>query len=184
MPTYTLTLEIEAILNAMVHSNGNKLIRARAGTGKSTVIGKSVDVLIEHNSNLEILVCAFNKPVALEMQKRLEQAGHKDFHKVSASTIHSMGFGLVRSAFNPQVDVNKVRKIVDQMIEQKRTDPDFLKQYKFQICKFVGLAKLSGVGFFDGMTIKDNHVWYGIADHYDINGFDDTTQLDAMVEIA
>ena len=48
----------------------------------------------------------------------------------------------------------------------------------------VHLAKLEGFGFFDDVQIGDTHAWYEMAEHYGINGFDDTSDMDKVVEAA
>lgn len=191
---HTVTPELQAIHDEIVNGEGHLLIRARAGTGKTTAILSSIDLLAKHHPRKEITVCAYNKPIADEIKQKLITAGHTDFRKVSAATIHSLGFGLVRFAYKPNVDYQKVRKIIKEMtgtngsatIRYGVTDErqDFIKEHMFQIEKLVGVAKQSGVGFFDDMPIKDNHVWYELMDRYDINGFDDTTQMDDLMEVA
>ena len=44
--------------------------------------------------------------------------------------------------------------------------------------------KLDGFGFFDDVQIGDTHAWYKMADHYGINGFDNTTAMDKVIEAA
>ena len=50
----------------------------------------------------------------------------------------------------------------------------------------VGLARRSsrGVGFFDDAPIGSVDVWAEIAEHYDINGLDETDALDAVIKAA
>ena len=176
----TPTPEQLAILEEMEHGTGNCMVRARAGTGKTTAILMAVDVLRRTRPRAEITVCAYNKAIAKEVGEKLKANGHTDWKLTQASTVHSLGFGLIRHAFNPTVDKNKVRDLVDELA----TGDLFYKEYRTQIMQLVGLAKQAGVGFFDDAPIGDKHVWYSLAEHYDVNSFDDTTVMDGVVDRA
>lgn len=58
----------------------NVVIRARAGTGKTT----SIEELVRRAPERDILVCAFNKRIAEEAQKRMPS-------RVQVKTLHSLG---------------------------------------------------------------------------------------------
>lgn len=59
----------------------NLVVRARAGTGKTTTIIEGV----EHASEAKILLAAFNKDIATELQSRVKNP------RVEAKTLHSLG---------------------------------------------------------------------------------------------
>lgn len=65
---------------------GNLVVRARAGTGKTTTILDGVEVAPESR----ILLAAFNKSIADELQSRISS------ERVQAKTLHSLGFAFVR----------------------------------------------------------------------------------------
>jgi superfamily I DNA/RNA helicase len=67
----------------------NLVVRARAGTGKTTTILEA----ILHAPEAKILLCAFNKRIAEELTARLSATGSN----AVAKTLHSVGFGLVSS---------------------------------------------------------------------------------------
>lgn len=75
-----------AIFDQMSSGSGNLLVRARAGTGKTTTICEGV-----RNASGRVLLAAFNKKIAEELQSRV---GH--LSNVEAKTLHSIGFSLVR----------------------------------------------------------------------------------------
>lgn len=66
---------------------GNLVVRARAGTGKTTTIIAGVALAPEHN----ILIAAFNKTIAKELEGRVPRRG------IEAKTLHSLGFSYVRA---------------------------------------------------------------------------------------
>ena len=59
------------------------VVRARAGTGKTTVVIEG----LSHAPESKVLLCAFVKRIAEELQRRLP--------KGEAKTLHSVGFGFV-----------------------------------------------------------------------------------------
>jgi superfamily I DNA/RNA helicase len=92
-----------------------------------------------------------------------------------------MGFGLVRFFFKGvKVDDNKVK----DLIRAQNNFYPFYEEHFSQIMEAVHLAKVEGFGFFDDVQIGDTHAWYRMADHYNINGFDDTSTMDRVVEAA
>jgi superfamily I DNA/RNA helicase len=85
---------------------GNLVVRARAGTGKTTTIVEAVKYI---QSGQRVLVCAFNKRIALELQKKL--AGTQ----ADALTLHSLGYKFLRGAWG---DLTVDSAVEDDRIEQ------------------------------------------------------------------
>lgn len=67
-------------------TNPNIVVRARAGTGKTTTIIEGVDRAPEAS----ILVAAFNKRIAAELNTRLTNP------RAEAKTLHSLGYQMIR----------------------------------------------------------------------------------------
>lgn len=81
---------------------GNLMIRARAGTGKTTTIIEA----ITHAPETSILLAAFNKRIAEELTKRLRNP------RAAARTLHSLGFGFIRRTWtNVRVDEDRAWRI-------------------------------------------------------------------------
>jgi superfamily I DNA/RNA helicase len=94
--------EQEAIFDWFVNGWGNLLVRARAGTGKTTTLLEGVQRAPEKRA----CVAAFNKSIADELQTRIRASN------VRAQTLHSLGFGIIRK-WVPSVKVdNDARKHV------------------------------------------------------------------------
>lgn len=86
---------------------GNLLVRARAGTGKTTTILKAIDFAKDE----KILLAAFNKRVAEELNQRLRN------RRASAKTLHSVGFSFInRHWHGVQVDSSGDR--ADRLVTQ------------------------------------------------------------------
>lgn len=180
------TQQQKAFLRALAETSDHLALVARAGCGKTSTILMAVDSIIARQPMAEIVVCAFNKAIADEVGGKLRAQGHINWRAVQASTLHAMGFGLLKFIFKPEVDDKKVAKIVDAMAEACNTDEgqQLYAQYRAQIIALTQMAKQAGFGFFPDLAIRDVAAWHRLADHYDINGLDDTTEAEAVVEAA
>jgi superfamily I DNA/RNA helicase len=87
--------EQEAIFEWFEHGEGHLLVRARAGTGKTTTLVEGVQRAPEKR----ICVAAFNKAIAVELQSRFRQG------TIQAKTLHALGFGIIKRQL-PHVDVD------------------------------------------------------------------------------
>lgn len=95
---------------------GNALVRARAGTGKTTVIVEGVRRAPEERA----LVAAFNKKIAEELQHRI---GINSSH-IEARTLHSIGFGFVRyNVDGVRIDSNRGDELALQACLRDYFDP-------------------------------------------------------------
>lgn len=175
------TPQQSAFLSALTDTTDNLVLRARAGCGKTTAILMGVDAYAAKHPTAEVLVCAYNKSIADEVSAKLKTRGHTDWRKIQACTLHSLGFGLLKFIFKPEVDDKKVSKLVKTHTEAG--EPVY-SSYAPQIASLVRYAKQAGVGFFTDMQIGDVSIWYQLADHFDINGFDDTTEMDLVIVAA
>lgn len=91
--TRTWSDEQNAIYGYAERGEGNLLCRARAGTGKTTTAVELVQRAPEHS----VLMAAFNKEIATELQARVPRRG------VDAKTLHSLGYGFVRRNWKVRV---------------------------------------------------------------------------------
>lgn len=184
------TAQQKAFLQALKTTTGHLALIARAGCGKTSTIMMAVDQQVKANPRSEILICAFNKAIEQEISEKLKAAKY-DWKAVQAKTVHSLGYGLLKFVFkNPTIDEKKVRKIVQglaALVGQPQNDPRLddvartCETYGQQVEALVGYAKQSGFGFFPELAIGNKAAWYPIADHYDVNGLDDTSEADAVV---
>lgn len=80
----------EAIFDWFARGEGNLVVRARAGTGKTTTILEGINRAPER----KILMAAFNKSIATEMKDRLQNPN------AQAKTLHSLGFTFTRKMWS------------------------------------------------------------------------------------
>lgn len=176
MTTFAPTAQQAAFLKALTETTDNLALVARAGCGKTATILMGVDAIAQQQPDAEVLVCAFNKAIAEEVSGKLKKAGHTNWRTVQASTLHALGFGLVKFAFKSEVDGKKVRNLI-----KAQPDPAF-KHYAGQIASLVSYAKGAGFGFFADKQVGDTAAWYALADHFDVGGFDtDSIDMDAII---
>jgi len=90
------------------YGRGNAVIRARAGTGKSTTIREAV----LHAQEESILICAFNTRIAEEMREKLPEES-----RAESRTTHSVGFSCCRDQMR-QVQLDKAGKRADRLALQ------------------------------------------------------------------
>lgn len=84
---------------------GNGIIDAVAGAGKTTTLMGCID----HISNLsDVIYCAFNTSIRKEIQEKF----HKANKNVAVSTIHALGFQMLRATGNYKLDDYKYNRII------------------------------------------------------------------------
>ena len=185
-----LTAQQQTFVDAVVARERNIALIARAGTGKTSTILSAVDALRASSAAATITVCAYNKSIADEVSAKLKARGHDDWKLTIGQTAHSMGNSLVAFAFRrPAVEPNKVRKLAWAILDNPNVQGDWpvvtaLREYGSSVVELVSKAKQEGVGFFDDAPIASVDTWARIAEHYDINGLDQTDVMDDVIAAA
>jgi DNA helicase-2/ATP-dependent DNA helicase PcrA len=95
----------EAQKEAIVHHKGPMLVLAGPGSGKTLVIIRRTQYLIEQYgvNPGQILVITFTKAAANEMQERSERLMKTDKTQVNFGTFHAIFFKILRYAYNYNV---------------------------------------------------------------------------------
>lgn len=104
----------KSIFDWFANGDGNLVVRARAGTGKTTTILEGV----KYANDRKILLAAFNKRIAQELSERLQGGAE-------AKTLHGLGFGFIRRMWdNVKVDTSKDRaaKLSKQFLDGEAPD--------------------------------------------------------------
>lgn len=87
----------------------NLVVRARAGTGKTTTILEAISRAPERR----ILLAAFNKRIASELQERLHNPN------AEAATLHSVGYRIVRQYWSGlTVDDERAKRLTEAVCER------------------------------------------------------------------
>lgn len=100
------------IFDFIQHGNGNSVINALAGSGKTSTIVNAVKLI---PSTCNALFIAFNKEIVKELEKKL--AGVKN---VQVKTLHSLGLLMIRRNLgtNIEIDEYKYRTFIKNNIKQ------------------------------------------------------------------
>lgn len=98
LPTRQWSTYQEAVFDAVKNGSGHLVVRARAGSGKTTTILES---LRRMRPGQRVLLCAFNAAIAKELESRAPRG-------VTVRTLHALGFGALMGAW-PRTSVDKLR---------------------------------------------------------------------------
>lgn len=126
----------------------NLVVRARAGTGKTTTILAAIDQAPESS----ILVCAFGKEIEQELSRRLRNP------RAVAKTLHSVGFGVVRAAWRGvRVDAGRGFRLAGQAWAQvmRRPVDSAPDPVVAAVAKLAGFAKNAAPLVDDVSTLVD-----------------------------
>lgn len=135
-----------AIFNYVQHGTGNVIVKAAAGSGKSTTI-ENANKLVKGSS----IFLAFNKAIAEELKSR----------GVNARTFHSLTYSPVTKFKRVNaVDANKIRKICDATLSG-----DDRSMYGSFVSKLVGLARQTGIGC---LVADTEQAWMDIVVHHNL----------------
>jgi DNA helicase II / ATP-dependent DNA helicase PcrA len=138
----------EAIFDFAANGQGNAVVKAVAGSGKTTTM---VEAMRRVTGKSQIFL-AFNKSIAEELKQR----------GVNARTFHSLTYSPVTQARKCRdVSTDKVRNLIDETM----CDRD-AKLYGAFVSKLVGLGKNAGIG----CLVPDSPAsWVELAEHHDLD---------------
>ena len=134
--TKNWSVQQKAIFTWCANLVGNLVVRARAGTGKTTTIIEAVTHIPA--TAKKVLVCAFARRNKLDFDAKLQEAG-ADLSRVEAKTLNALGFKYVMRN-------RKIARMngVDDQVEWDRIDavaPSIPNEMSALVYKLVGFAK-------------------------------------------
>jgi len=157
----------QKIFNFVENDRRSGMITAVAGSGKTTTIVKSLELIPRGKYTLFL---AFNKSIAEELKTRVPA-------HVKAATFHSVGYGATRKAFpKVQIDSKKTWKLIRENLGDLEQE-----LYGAFIGKVVGLAKGAGIGY---LIPDDQASWFRLVDHYDVYLDSEDAELQTGIELA
>jgi DNA helicase II / ATP-dependent DNA helicase PcrA len=144
----------EAIYNYIKTGDGNLVVHAGAGSGKTTT---AVEALKYIPSGKKTIFLAFNKAIAVELQKRVPSS-------VVVKTLHALGWGAVMKNYSASLEGDKVYFAIQELAKGWTDLPDQKVAYYNRITKIVDLLRLTL-----GCTVADAIL---LCEKYDIENFD------------
>ena len=102
----------EAIFDFIENGNGNVVVEASAGAGKSLTLINCLSLI---DPDKRILLCAFNKDISTELAKKT-----KDIPNVNCMTLHGLGLRMLKSNYPKEamnIDEFKYRSYLNSNIK-------------------------------------------------------------------
>lgn len=154
----------QSIFAFIESEQGNAVVEAVAGSGKSTTIVEGMNRIPK---NKTAIFLAFNKAIAEELKAR----------GVNARTFHSLTYSAVTRARNTRnIEANKLRLIVDKKLSG---DDGFM--YGQFITRLVGLGRQAGIG----CLIEDSEeAWLELVRYHDLELESDNATLSRALDLA
>jgi DNA helicase-2/ATP-dependent DNA helicase PcrA len=165
-----------AVFDHFRSGSGSRIIRAVAGSGKTTTMKNAIRFLPDFCS---VQMLAFNTEAAAQLKdaiEELKQRTGRSFAFTDAGTFHSVGMRALRSYLNlpnSQIKVksNKTRWLFrDKLAENanstllRHQNPQYVENIYSSFCtKLVGLAKGEGLG---ALVPGDRAAWQKLIDHH------------------
>ena len=132
----------EKIFDFIVHGNGNAVISAKAGSGKTSTCVTAIKLIKPKN---KVMFLAFNKSIAEELSQKL-----KDYPNVEVRTSHSLGFAIICKNVEGEVELDefKYRRYIKSNISELTTidvtlTKNQLYNYIESICALVDFARFN-----------------------------------------
>ena len=91
----------EKIFDFIKHGNGNAVISAKAGSGKTSTCVSAIKLIRPKD---KVLFLAFNKSIAEELTEKL-----KGYDNVQVRTSHSLGYAMIRSNVEGDVELDEYK---------------------------------------------------------------------------
>jgi superfamily I DNA/RNA helicase len=126
----------KAIFQDVKDGLGHTIIEARAGSGKTSTLLEALKYI---SPDKKILVVAFNKKIAVELQERAPS-----YANLEICTLHSFGYRLIRQSLGKvKLDTEKAFKIIKKLLEPLKGNPKDKDDYEtiFEMKKCVSLCK-------------------------------------------
>ncbi len=143
-----------AVFNFIKDSEGNAVVNAVAGAGKTFTITHALSMI---PSTKRVLFLAFNKHIVKELQTKLAK---KNLSNVDVMTVHSYGAKVLWSSLKSRLDIDKSWKAIDLLFPTWNIEKDLQKGYIGRVKRLVELAKMN--------LCQDSMYLYQIALKHDI----------------
>ncbi len=124
-----------AQIQAIAHHKGPCMVLAGPGSGKTTVITKRIEYLIEKYKVKpeEILVITFSKAATKEMRERFHALSRGVHYPVTFGTFHGIYYGILRWAYNLTTENvfsdEQKYQLLQRVVERIEPDMDDEKEF-------------------------------------------------------
>ena len=137
----------QAQMKAISHKSGPCMVLAGPGSGKTTVITKRIEYLIQkHKVNPEeILVITFSKAASKEMRERFHRLNPEQRYPVTFGTFHGIYYGILKWAY--KLDAKNIFseeekfQLLYQIVERLSVDMEDEKEFIQEVAGEISVVK-------------------------------------------
>lgn len=124
-----------AIFDEVKKGKTDILVKATAGSGKTTTIVKASKLLPKY---LDIIFLAFNVSIVEELKNRLP-------NNVKCQTLHSLGMRSLYGYYKSKIKVTKYKTIgfAEKVLKTKKLSPQDYKKAKFTVNEMLNVVRLN-----------------------------------------
>lgn len=116
----------QKIYDFITNGNGNAVVSAVAGSGKTSTLLGSLGLIPK---NKKVLFLAFNKSIAKELSERIPS----ESHNIHVKTVHGYGMSSLLQDLSVDVFAGKYTKMLRDVMEfLQKDDLEILKEYSFK----------------------------------------------------
>ena len=157
----------KAVYNHIENGNGNAVIDAVAGSGKSTTIVEAIKLIPQ---KFTLLFLAFNKAIVEELKMKIG-----NLPNVEVRTLHSLGMSALLKTFKFQVDEKKYSQYINDSVKFGGIKPieelveEEVQTYKQNIKKLVDLYRVNLCTDLQSLEL--------VADKYEIATLDNECEM-------
>ena len=125
----------KAIFDCISKTNNNLLINAKAGSGKTTTIVRSLKLIPENQLTIFL---AFNKDIVTELKTRTPK-------HVYVATLHSWGWAEIKYRYGKNVilDKHKISKIIQRVIPTWGIEENEIESYANRVEQIVDMMRFA-----------------------------------------
>lgn len=158
------SLQQESFFEWVQTGSGSCVLEAVAGAGKTSTLVKALNMMYG-----SVFFGAYNKKIAEEIKARAASSS------AVISTMHAAGFAAWRRAPRfVKVDGDKCKLIFRAACVRNMQYSKFMPP----VLQLVSLAKQNGFGLANFPSMKSRTAWMNLVDMYDVETFDEDTQID------
>lgn len=141
MGTFKPSKYQRAVYTFITKCNGNAVIDAVAGSGKSTTIVNALKIIPK---NKRVLFLAFNKSIVEELKIKIGNLPNVDI-----KTLHSLGCSAIMKTFRSEVDSSKYRAYINDKIKSGTFSPkcslgkEQMEDWKRNVLSLIDLGRVN-----------------------------------------
>lgn len=137
----------KAQLQAIAHKDGPCMVLAGPGSGKTTVITKRIEYLIQKHrvKPEEILVITFSKAATKEMKERFHVLCGQESYPVTFGTFHGIYYGILKWAYHMEarniLSEEEKHQLLWNVIDRLEVDIDDEKEFVQTVAEEISCVK-------------------------------------------